>query len=75
MQVFGLLQNDDMAVPSDAVPLLLGESVKVLVSQNVTYLCPYMGSISGKVAVTNYKLYFQSNKNRVRVLIAACNYS
>lgn len=47
-------------VMEDAIPLLSGESVKEVVGQGITYLCPYTGTIPGRLAITNYKLYFQS---------------
>nr|XP_039264373.1 myotubularin-related protein 2-like [Styela clava] len=47
-------------IPPDAVPLLSGEEVKAYLEQDVTYLCLYTGTKVGKMAVTNYKLHFQS---------------
>ena len=38
--------------------------------KDVTYLCPYMGSVSGKLIITTYKLYFsgQSPADKVYIL-------
>ncbi|RWS02746.1 myotubularin-related protein 2-like protein, partial [Dinothrombium tinctorium] len=44
-------------------PLLNGERfVGNVKARDVTYLCPYLGPISGVLYVTNYKLYFRSNE-------------
>lgn len=55
-------------VNSDAIPCMHGENVKSG-GQNVTYICPYMGTYTGKLTVTNYKLYFKSSGTKVSKLL------
>lgn len=38
--------------------LLPGEQTMVIL-KDVMYLCPYLGTISGKLIITNYKLWFE----------------
>nr|CAB3264056.1 myotubularin-related protein 2-like [Phallusia mammillata] len=47
-----------LTTKSDGVPLYPGEVVCVALLKDVTYLCPYMGALTGRLVVTNYKLYF-----------------
>ncbi|XP_078494504.1 phosphatidylinositol-3,5-bisphosphate 3-phosphatase MTMR2-like [Ciona intestinalis] len=50
--------NVSNAARSDMVPVIPGEQVCIALLKDVTYLCPYMGAISGQLIITNYKLYF-----------------
>ena len=52
------------------VSLLPGEQL-AFVLKDLTYLCPYLGSISGKLVITNYKLSFhgQSPANKVYLAV------
>jgi myotubularin-related protein 1/2 len=46
-------------IPSDVnIPLLPGERHVCGVTKEVTYLCPFMGPVRGKLFITNYKMYF-----------------
>jgi len=47
---------------SSDIPLLPGEHIDIDINgRDVTYICPYVGDISGNLYLTNYKLYFKSN--------------
>jgi len=48
-------------VNDEDIPLLPGET-KYGYAKDVTYLCPYTGSIRGILTVTNYKLFFRSSE-------------
>ncbi|RWS24072.1 myotubularin-related protein 2-like protein, partial [Leptotrombidium deliense] len=57
-------------IVSDEPPLLEGERfVGNVKARDVTYLCPYIGPVSGSLYVTNYKLYFRSNDTEMGLSI------
>ncbi|XP_051882756.1 myotubularin-related protein 2 isoform X6 [Pristis pectinata] len=43
----------------EEAPLLPGESMKDM-AKDVTYICPFTGTVRGTLTVTNYRLYFKS---------------
>lgn len=43
----------------DDVPLLAGEEVQIFIPKDISYICPYLGVIPGKITITNFKLMFQ----------------
>ncbi|XP_072899406.1 phosphatidylinositol-3,5-bisphosphate 3-phosphatase MTMR2 isoform X5 [Hemitrygon akajei] len=43
----------------EEAPLLPGESIKDM-AKDVTYICPFTGTVKGTLTVTNYRLYFKS---------------
>lgn len=61
-----------LTTKSEGVPLYPGEVVCVALLKDVTYLCPYMGALTGRLVVTNYKLYFyQGTTEQVMFFIEA----
>ncbi|XP_059820629.1 myotubularin-related protein 2 isoform X4 [Hypanus sabinus] len=43
----------------EEAPLLPGEAIKDM-AKDVTYICPFTGTVKGTLTVTNYRLYFKS---------------
>ena len=43
------------------LPLLKGEEVQDTF-KDLSYLCPYSGSIKGTLILTNYRIYFKSDE-------------
>ena len=54
------------------LPLICGEKILFLLNQDIAYICLSNGSISGKLLVTNYKLFFFGSfpNEKVAFLIA-----
>ena len=50
------------------VPLFFGEQILYAMLKGVTYSCSVLGSISGKLVVTNYKLYFIGTTHSKKVI-------
>ena len=62
----GMVESSMIETPhSDGVPVVPGEQILVAVLKDVTYLCHFFGAIAGKMIVTNYKLYFYNESDKV----------
>uniref|UniRef100_A0A4W3IV99 Myotubularin related protein 1b n=1 Tax=Callorhinchus milii TaxID=7868 RepID=A0A4W3IV99_CALMI len=48
----------------EEAPLFPGEGIKAI-AKDVTYICPFIGAISGTLTVSDYKLYFKSTERHV----------
>uniref|UniRef100_UPI00398F0ED6 myotubularin-related protein 1b isoform X2 n=1 Tax=Pristiophorus japonicus TaxID=55135 RepID=UPI00398F0ED6 len=54
-----VLRDGNKLAQMEEAPLFPGESIKAI-AKDVTYICPFIGAISGTLTVTDYKLYFKS---------------
>ncbi|XP_067842478.1 myotubularin-related protein 2 [Heptranchias perlo] len=56
---FRVLRDGNKLAQMEEPPLLAGESMKDM-AKDVTYICPFTGTVRGTLTVTNYRLYFKS---------------
>ncbi|XP_051882752.1 myotubularin-related protein 2 isoform X2 [Pristis pectinata] len=56
---FRILRDGNKVAEMEEAPLLPGESMKDM-AKDVTYICPFTGTVRGTLTVTNYRLYFKS---------------
>uniref|UniRef100_UPI00398EBF29 phosphatidylinositol-3,5-bisphosphate 3-phosphatase MTMR2 isoform X1 n=2 Tax=Pristiophorus japonicus TaxID=55135 RepID=UPI00398EBF29 len=56
---FRVLRDGNKLAQMEEPPLLPGESMKDM-AKDVTYICPFTGTVRGTLTVTNYRLYFKS---------------
>ncbi|XP_078258865.1 phosphatidylinositol-3,5-bisphosphate 3-phosphatase MTMR2 isoform X3 [Rhinoraja longicauda] len=56
---FRVLRDGNKLAQMEEAPLLPGESMKDM-AKDVTYICPFIGTVRGMLTVTNYRLYFKS---------------
>ncbi|XP_055493299.1 myotubularin-related protein 2 [Leucoraja erinacea] len=56
---FRVLRDGNKLAQMEEAPLLPGESMKDM-AKDVTYICPFIGTVRGTLTVTNYRLYFKS---------------
>ncbi|XP_051882753.1 myotubularin-related protein 2 isoform X3 [Pristis pectinata] len=54
-----ILRDGNKVAEMEEAPLLPGESMKDM-AKDVTYICPFTGTVRGTLTVTNYRLYFKS---------------
>ncbi|XP_059507328.1 myotubularin-related protein 1b isoform X8 [Stegostoma tigrinum] len=54
-----VLRDGNKLAQMEEAPLFPGEAIKAI-AKDVTYICPFIGAISGTLTVTEYKLYFKS---------------
>ncbi|XP_072119512.1 phosphatidylinositol-3,5-bisphosphate 3-phosphatase MTMR2 isoform X1 [Mobula birostris] len=56
---FRMIRDGNKLAEMEEAPLLPGESIKDM-AKDVTYICPFTGTVKGTLTVTNYRLYFKS---------------
>ncbi|XP_062909890.1 myotubularin-related protein 2 isoform X1 [Mobula hypostoma] len=56
---FRMIRDGNKLAQMEEAPLLPGESIKDM-AKDVTYICPFTGTVKGTLTVTNYRLYFKS---------------
>ncbi|XP_078401928.1 phosphatidylinositol-3,5-bisphosphate 3-phosphatase MTMR2 isoform X2 [Cetorhinus maximus] len=56
---FRVLKDGNKLAQMEEPPLLPEESMKDM-AKDVTYICPFTGTLKGTLTVTNYRLYFKS---------------
>ncbi|XP_072899405.1 phosphatidylinositol-3,5-bisphosphate 3-phosphatase MTMR2 isoform X4 [Hemitrygon akajei] len=56
---FRTFRDGNKLAQMEEAPLLPGESIKDM-AKDVTYICPFTGTVKGTLTVTNYRLYFKS---------------
>ncbi|XP_041054832.1 myotubularin-related protein 2 isoform X2 [Carcharodon carcharias] len=56
---FRVLKDINKLAQMEEPPLLPEESMKDM-AKDVTYICPFTGTLKGTLTVTNYRLYFRS---------------
>ncbi|XP_062909894.1 myotubularin-related protein 2 isoform X4 [Mobula hypostoma] len=54
-----MIRDGNKLAQMEEAPLLPGESIKDM-AKDVTYICPFTGTVKGTLTVTNYRLYFKS---------------
>ncbi|XP_069748693.1 phosphatidylinositol-3-phosphate phosphatase MTMR1-like isoform X9 [Narcine bancroftii] len=54
-----VLRDGNKLAQMEEAPLFPGEAIKAI-AKDVTYICPFIGAISGTLTLTDYKLYFKS---------------
>ncbi|XP_072119517.1 phosphatidylinositol-3,5-bisphosphate 3-phosphatase MTMR2 isoform X4 [Mobula birostris] len=54
-----MIRDGNKLAEMEEAPLLPGESIKDM-AKDVTYICPFTGTVKGTLTVTNYRLYFKS---------------
>ncbi|XP_062917184.1 myotubularin-related protein 1b isoform X2 [Mobula hypostoma] len=54
-----VLRDGNKLAQLEEAPLFPGEAIKAI-AKDVTYICPFIGAISGTLTLTDYKLYFKS---------------
>ncbi|XP_038630276.1 myotubularin-related protein 1b isoform X2 [Scyliorhinus canicula] len=54
-----VLRDGNKLAQMEEAPLFPGEAITAI-AKDVTYICPFIGAISGTLTVTEYKLYFKS---------------
>eukprot|EP00062_Callorhinchus_milii_P001065 gi/632935768/ref/XP_007891237.1/ PREDICTED: myotubularin-related protein 1 isoform X2 [Callorhinchus milii] len=55
------LRDGNKVAQMEEAPLFPGEGIKAI-AKDVTYICPFIGAISGTLTVSDYKLYFKSTE-------------
>ncbi|XP_059820628.1 myotubularin-related protein 2 isoform X3 [Hypanus sabinus] len=56
---FRTFRDGNKLAQMEEAPLLPGEAIKDM-AKDVTYICPFTGTVKGTLTVTNYRLYFKS---------------
>ncbi|GCB63558.1 hypothetical protein scyTo_0011639, partial [Scyliorhinus torazame] len=56
---YRVLRDGNKLAQMEEAPLFPGEAITAI-AKDVTYICPFIGAISGTLTVTEYKLYFKS---------------
>ncbi|XP_069746882.1 phosphatidylinositol-3,5-bisphosphate 3-phosphatase MTMR2 isoform X2 [Narcine bancroftii] len=64
---FRVLRDGNKLAQMEEAPLLPGESIKDM-AKDVTYICPFTGTVKGTLTVTNYRLYFKSLERDIRTI-------
>ena len=57
----------EMSLPG--IPLIPGEKTLCILTKDISYVCNFNGTISGKLIVTNYKLFFYGSNPNGKVLL------